>query len=44
MDLELIHWEPDPEFLIQRGVKRGIAQRVVGDIDEWVQKRARTEE
>ena len=25
MDLELIHQEPDPEFLIQRGVKRGIA-------------------
>jgi hypothetical protein len=46
MDLELIHQDPNPEFLIERGIKRGIAQRVVGDIDEWVQKykRARTEE
>lgn len=46
MDLELIHRDPNPEFLIQRGVKRGIAQRIVGDIDEWAQKykQARTEE
>ena len=46
IDLELIHRDQNPEFLIKRGVKRGIAQRVVGDIDEWIKKykQARTEE
>ena len=46
MDLELIHRKPDPEFLIKSGVKRGIAEHVVGDIDYWVKKykRAETEE
>ena len=46
MDLELIRQDPNPEFLIKRGVKRGIAERVVGDIDYWVKKykRAETEE
>ena len=33
MDLELIHWDPNPDFLIKKGVKRGIAEHVVGDID-----------
>jgi hypothetical protein len=33
MDLELICQDPNPDFLIKRGVKRGIAKQVVGDID-----------
>ncbi len=46
MDLELIRWDPNPDFLIKRGVKKGIAEHVVGDIDYWVKKykRAETEE
>jgi hypothetical protein len=46
MDLGLIHRDPNPEFLTKRGIKRGIAQHIVDDIDEWVKtyKRARTEE
>jgi hypothetical protein len=38
MDLELIHQDPSPDFLIKRGIKRGIAQRIVGDIDYWAKK------
>jgi hypothetical protein len=37
MDLELIHWNPNPKFLISKGVKRGTAKRVVIDIDYWVE-------
>lgn len=46
MDLELIRQDPNPDLLIKRGVKRGIAEHVVGDIDYWVKKykRAETEE
>jgi hypothetical protein len=46
MDLELIHQDPNPEFLIKGGVKRGAALHVVGDIEDWVKrcKRAETEE
>ena len=33
MDLELIREDPDPDFLVKRGVKRGIARQVVRDID-----------
>jgi hypothetical protein len=46
MDLELIRRDPKPDFLIKRGVKRGIAEHVVGDIDYWVEKykRAKTKE
>ena len=45
-NLGLIHWNLDPKYLMDEGVKRGVAEHVVGDIDEWVQKhkRARTEE
>jgi len=43
MDLELIHQDPDPGFLIKGGVKRGIALHVVGDIEEWVKRLKRTE-
>jgi hypothetical protein len=46
MDLELIRQDPDPDFLINGGVKRGIALHVVRDIEDWVKrhKRAETEE
>jgi hypothetical protein len=43
MDLELIHRDPDPEFLIKGGVKRGIALHIVGDIEDWVKRLKRTE-
>ena len=42
MDLELIHRNPDPEFLIKGGVKRGIALHIVGDIEDWVKRLKRT--
>jgi len=38
LDLELIHQDQNPDFLMKRGIKRGIAQRVVGDIGYWVKK------
>jgi hypothetical protein len=38
LDLELIHEDQNPDFLMKRGIKRGIAQRVVGDIGHWVKK------
>ena len=46
MDLETIRRKPNPDFLTKKGVKRGIAEHVVDDIDYWVEKykRARTEE
>lgn len=46
MTLELIYRDPNPKYLMDRGIKRGVAEHIVGDIDEWVQnhKRARTEE
>ncbi len=46
LNLEQIHEDQDPDFLIENGVKRGIAWQFVGDIDQWVkrQKRAETKE
>jgi hypothetical protein len=46
MDLELIRRNPNPELLTDKGVKRGTAERVVSDIDYWVEtiKRPETEE
>jgi hypothetical protein len=46
MDLELIREDPNPDFLVKRGVKRGIAKQVVRDIDYWARniKQPRTEE
>ena len=47
MDLELIRRNPNPKFLIDKGVKRGPAKQVVSDdINFWVEniKRPRTEE
>ena len=46
MNLELIHRDPKPEFLIEKGVKREAALHIVRDIERWVKrpKRAETEE
>ena len=46
MDLGLICQNPNPDFLIMKGGKRGIAEHLVGDIDYWIKnvKRVRTEE
>jgi hypothetical protein len=33
IDLELIRQDLNPKFLIKEGVKRGIAEYVVGDIN-----------
>lgn len=44
MDLELIHRNPDPEYLIKKGVKRGPAEHTVGDIEEWYQEHKRPRE
>lgn len=45
MDLELIHRDPNPGFLIEKGIKQGPALHIVHDIYEWIQhKRARIEE
>jgi hypothetical protein len=46
IDPELMRRDPNPEFLIKKGVKRGPAEHVVGDIDYWVKrvKRASSEE
>jgi hypothetical protein len=46
MTLELIYQDPDPKYLTDQGIKRGVAEHIVRDIDNWVQnhKRARTEE
>jgi hypothetical protein len=38
LDLELIRRDPKPQFLIERGIKRGIAEHVVGDIDYWAKR------
>ncbi|KXH54069.1 hypothetical protein CNYM01_13981 [Colletotrichum nymphaeae SA-01] len=35
LDLELIHKVPDPTVFIERGVRRGIAMRFVGDVEDW---------
>jgi len=45
MTLQLMHRDPNPDFLITGCVKRGAALHVVNDIEEWFQqcKRVRTE-
>jgi hypothetical protein len=45
MDLGLIRRDPDLKYLIEKKIKQGVAEYIVGDIDEWVKecKRARTE-
>lgn len=44
IDLGLIRRDPDLKYLIEKKIKRGVAEHIVGDIDEWVKecKRART--
>lgn len=46
MTLQTIYRNPDPKYLTDQGVKRGAAEHIVNDIDEWVHecKRARTED
>jgi len=34
INLELIHQDPNPEFLIKGGVKRGATLHVVGNIED----------
>jgi hypothetical protein len=38
MDLELIYQDPNLEFLIKGGIKRGAALHVMGDIEDWVKR------
>ena len=38
LDLEQLYQDHDAEFLIQKGIKRGIARRFVSDIDTWVKR------
>jgi hypothetical protein len=46
MTLELICQDPNPQFLINKDIKKGIAKHIIGDIDYWVErvKQARTKE
>ena len=46
MDLELIRHDPNPKFLTNNEVKKGVANHVVSDIDYWAEmiKRARNTE
>jgi hypothetical protein len=37
MDLELIRRNPNPKFLIDKGVKKGTAKQIVSDIDYRVE-------
>jgi hypothetical protein len=43
LDLEQIREDQDPDFFIEKGVKRGIARRFVGDIDQWAKRYKRAE-
>lgn len=38
LDLEQVHEDRDPEFLVKNGVKRGIARRFVRDIGHWAKR------
>lgn len=46
MDVELIYLDPNPEFLVEKGIKSGAALHIVRDIEGWVKepKRGETEE
>ncbi|KAK8905634.1 hypothetical protein QC760_005556 [Botrytis cinerea] len=45
MNLQLLHWDPNPDFLVTGGVERAAALHIVNNIEEWFQqcKRVRTE-
>jgi hypothetical protein len=36
LDLEQVYIDQDPDFYIGQGIRRGIARRLVSDIDIWV--------
>ena len=38
LNLEQIREDQDPDLFIEKGVKRGIARRFVGDIDQWAKR------
>jgi hypothetical protein len=38
LDLEQVHEDQDPEFLVKNGIKRGIARRFVRDIGHWAKR------
>jgi hypothetical protein len=37
-DIEQVHEDQDPGFLVKNGVKKGIAQRFIRDIEHWVKR------
>jgi hypothetical protein len=41
LDLELLHADQDSQFFSNKGIKRGIARRFVGDIDRWAKRHKR---
>jgi len=45
MNLGLIRRDPNPKYLIDKKIKRGVAEHIMSDIDIWVKecKKARTE-
>jgi hypothetical protein len=43
LDLEQIREDQNPDFFIEKGVKRGIARRFVGDSDQWAMRYKRAE-
>lgn len=38
LGLEQVHEDQDPDFLIKKAVKRGIARRFVSDIEDWAKR------
>lgn len=38
MNLQLMHWDPNPDFSVTGGVERGAASHVVNNIEEWLQQ------
>ena len=38
-DLEQINEDRNPDFLINQGIKRGIARRFMSDIEDWAKLR-----
>jgi hypothetical protein len=42
LDLEQVHEDEDPDFLIKKGVKRGIARQFVSNIEDWAKRYRRS--
>lgn len=38
LDLEQVYQDQDPNFLIEKGIKLGVARRFVEDIGKWAKK------